>query len=435
MAWYLAASMTPENLNERVPGPLARKVGWSVFIVACALRLGAGLATGRLLNPELFEYDGMAKSLLAGNGLSFNHLHIVYHSFAPPLYPWLSAASYWIFDSLTPLMVLQVVAGGALAVVSAAIAKRLHPGWIAPLAAGLLIAVHPGLIVYNVSKAHPLTFDALFFTLAMLQALRLRERTSVRRAIELGLIIGAGALCRATLIIFLPLAALWLIWVLRSQPLKPVIRAVLIAGVCTTAIVVPWTTRCSLLHQRFVFMITTDAEDFWRGNNPNATGVTYATSEKTELEILSPAELADLTSQPDELAQADWFSARSRAFIRAHPGKFAKLTALKFFYFWWRAPLTGIEYPKSWRIGYLVYYLVIVFSAVIGLFGVWRDGATARRNLILIGVFLFALSLLQSLYYVEGRHRWAVEPILIAVSGGGVARLAQRRRRASLETS
>src|SRR5438093_5069721 len=166
--------MTPENLSGRVREPIARKVGWSVFIVACALRLAAGLATGRLLNPELFEYDGMARSLLAGNGLSFNRLHIVYHSFAPPLYPWLSAASYWIFGSLSPLMILQVIAGGWLAVLSAAVAKRLSSGWLAPLAAGLLVAFHPGLIVYNVAKAHPLTFDALFFTLAVIQAFRLR---------------------------------------------------------------------------------------------------------------------------------------------------------------------------------------------------------------------------------------------------------------------
>jgi 4-amino-4-deoxy-L-arabinose transferase-like glycosyltransferase len=319
-----------------------------------------------------------------------------------------------------------VIAGGVLAVVSAAIAKRLYPGSIAPLAAGLLIAFHPGLIVYNVSKAHPLTFDALFFTLAMLQAFRLRERTTARRAIEFGVIIGAGALCRATLIIFLPLAALWLIWVLRSQALKPVIRAVLIAGVCTTAIIVPWTIRCSLLHHRFVFMITTDAEDFWRGNNPNATGVTYATTEKTVLEMLPPEEGADLRTQPDELAEADWFSTRSRAFIREHPGRFIQLTALKFFYFWWRAPLTGIEYPNSWFIGYMAYYLVIVFSSLIGFYAVWRIGGSARQHLVLIGVFLFALSLLQSLYYVEGRHRWAVEPILIAVSGVGVAILRRR---------
>jgi 4-amino-4-deoxy-L-arabinose transferase-like glycosyltransferase len=371
----------------------------------------------------------MARSLVAGQGFSFPHLNVIYQSFAPPLYPAISALSYWICGTLTPLMMLQVLAGGALAVVSAAIARRLCPGSIAPLAAGLLIAFHPGLIVYNVSKAHPLTFDALFFTLAMHQTFRLRERTNARRAIELGIIVGAGALSRATLIIFLPLAALWLIWVLRHHTLKSILRPIVIAGLCAGAIVVPWTIRSTLLHHRFVFMITTDAEDFWRGNNPNATGVTYASNEKTELEVLPRAEFVELTSQPNELAQADWFSARSRAFIREHPGTFVKLTALKMFYFWWRAPLTGIEYPNSWLIGYMIYYLVIIVTAAIGLFGIWRSGKTARQQLLLIVAFLFALSLLQSLYYVEGRHRWAVEPILIAVSAAGVARIASRNRR------
>jgi 4-amino-4-deoxy-L-arabinose transferase-like glycosyltransferase len=430
--------MTPKNLSERVSEPLDRKVGWSVFMVACAVRLAAGLATGRLLNPEIFEYDGMARSLLAGKGLSFSHLQIVYHSFAPPLYPWLSAASYWIFGSLSPLMILQVIAGGWLAVLSAAMAKRFSSGWLAPLAAGLLVAFHPGLIVYSIAKAHPLTFDALFFTLAVLQAFRLRERMTVRRAIELGVVLGAGALSRGTLIIFLPLAALWLLWgfrrSLRTQSLKTVVRTIVIAATITTAIVIPWTIRCSLLHHRFVFMVTTDAESFWRGNNPNATGGTYAASHATELEELPRQEISDLLAQPDEIAQADWFSARSHAFIREHPGAFVRLTALKLFHFWWLAPQTGIEYPRSWFVGYMIYYVLIILGAVIGVWTVFQNGKVSREQLVLILVFLFALSLLQSLYYVEGRHRWAVEPILIAVSGAGIARLAQLRRTSLTES-
>src|SRR5438477_1976171 len=205
-------------------------VGWVVFGIAVLLRLGAGVFTGRLLHPEAFEYDHMARSLVAGHGLVFSHLGVPYHSFAPPLYPWLSAASYWLCGSLIILMMLQVVAGSALAVVGAQIARRFSAGAIAPLAAGLLIAFHPGLIIYNVNKAHPLTFDALFFTLAALQAFRLRERTTVRRAIELGVIVGVGTLSRATLIIFLPLVAMWLVWVLRKDSLKLVVRAIVVAG-------------------------------------------------------------------------------------------------------------------------------------------------------------------------------------------------------------
>src|SRR5438105_12620362 len=65
-------------------------VGWVVFGIAFLLRLGAGVFTGGLLHPEAFEYDHMARSLVAGHGLVFLHLGVTYHSFAPPLYPLLS---------------------------------------------------------------------------------------------------------------------------------------------------------------------------------------------------------------------------------------------------------------------------------------------------------------------------------------------------------
>jgi len=409
-------------------------VGWVVFGIAFLLRLGAGVRRGQLLHPEIFEYDGMAQSLVAGHGLVFEHLQISYHSFAPPLYSWLSAASYWLCGSLIVLMMLQVVAGSALAVVAAQIARRFSAGAIAPLAAGLLIAFHPGLIIYCVAKAHPLTFDALFFTLAVLQAFRLRERMIARRAIELGVIVGAGTLSRATLIIFLPLVAVWLVWVLRKGSLKLVVRAIVVAGLCTTAIVIPWTIRTSLLHHRFVFMLTTDAEDFWRGNNPNATGGAYFSPEQLQLDKLDPAELADLKDQPDEIAQAEWFSVRSHAFIREHPREFIRLTGVKFLYFWWVAPQAGVLYPKSWFLAYMMYYVLELMLAMIGAWSIWRMGHLARQQLLLIATFLLALSLLQSLYYVEGRHRWAVEPILIAISGVGVGSIAARRHRLATQT-
>ena len=56
----------------------SRRFDWSIlFLLAFALRLGVGLATGRLAHPELFEYDAMAKNLLNGHGLTYTHLGIV----------------------------------------------------------------------------------------------------------------------------------------------------------------------------------------------------------------------------------------------------------------------------------------------------------------------------------------------------------------------
>src|SRR6185295_4587027 len=103
-----------------------------------------------------------------------------------------------------------------------------------------------------------------------------------------------------------------------------------------------------------------------------------------------------------------------------------KLTWLKFFHFWWYAPQTGALYARTPFVLYMAYYIVCVLLAAIGGRALVRRGGAPARQLALMVVFMLALSALQSLYYVEGRHRWAVEPMLLALSGGGVATLIVR---------
>lgn len=62
-------------------------------------------------------------------------------------------------------------------------------------------------------------------------------------------------------------------------------------------------------------------------------------------------------------------SKRARAFIRDHPGAFARLFLRKLFYFWWCAPTTGLLYPRPWLWAYLTYYVGVVLLAAAG---VWR---------------------------------------------------------------
>lgn len=173
---------------------------------------------------------------------------------------------------------------------------------------------------------------------------------------------------------------------------------------------------------------------FWRGNNPYATGSSWIDANHTVLEALPAEEMRDLEKQPDELSQARWFKTRAFTFVREEPERFIRLTAKKFLYFWWFSPQTGVHYPRGWFQIYLAYYLFALVSAAAG---VWRVvGGSGEGNRIaqvfLIAAFLFALSALQSFYYVEGRHRWAVEPMILALSGGGVAALTGRQRAALL---
>ncbi len=406
-------------------------VPWAVGAVALLVRLAAAVATGGLWDPELNEYAAIARNMLRGDGFTYGHHGIVYHSYAPPMHAWLTAAAYWLSGSIVPLMLLQIAAGAALAAMTAVVANRLFGGWLAGAAAGALVAFHPGLVVYSATKAHPLAFDALFFTFALLQSYRLVERPTTRRAVELGIIVGIGTLSRATIVIFLPIAGLWLLIVTPWASWGRALRNAVVAGLCAAAVVAPWTIRNTLLHHRFVFLLTTDSDDFWRGNNPFATGHSYIDAERIVLDALSPEERRDLQQQPDELAQRDWFATRAKAFIRDDPGAFVRLTVLKFFYFWWFGPQTGVLYPRMWRLLYMAYYVTALVLAGVGVRRLARAGGPPIGQALVLGAFLLGLSALQSLYYVEGRHRWAVEPMVLVLSGGGVAALVGRRSGAS----
>jgi len=401
----------------------------AVGATALLVRLVAAVATDGLWDPELNEYAALARNMLRGDGFTYSHHGVVYFSFAPPMHAWLTAGSYWLSGSIVPLMLLQLASGAALAVVVGMIASRLFGGWRAGAAAGLLVALHPGLVVYSATKAHPLAFDALFFSLALLQSYRLVEHTTIRRAVELGVIVGIGTLSRATIIIFLPIAGLWLLMVTPRSSWWQVVRSAVVAGLCASAIVAPWTIRNTLLHHQFVFLLTTDSDDFWRGNNPFATGHSYVDDTRIVLDLMPAEERLDLLRQPDELAQREWFSTHAWAFIRANPERFVSLTVTKFFYFWWFAPQTGVLYPAAWRLLYQVYYGGALICAFVGVRRLARDGGPPVAKALVLGAFLLSLSALQSLYYVEGRHRWAVEPMLLALSGGGIASLLKRDSR------
>ena len=411
----------------RPAGDAYRLVVWAVAATALAARIGVAIATDGPRNPQLSEYDAIARRMLAGLGFSYEHLDVVYYSFIAPMPAWISAASYWLTGSLVAAIILQIIAGTTLAVVGSAVAERLFGGWIAPLAAGLLVALHPGLTLYSAAKLHSLAFDSLFFTLAVLQLFRLAERPTTRRALALGALVGIGAYARATIVVILPIGAVWLFIASPVASRRKAVGSAILAMLCAAAVIAPWSIRNSLRHHRFVFMLTTDSEVFWRGNNPYATGSSYIDAEHLVLDALPPDEVRDLHRQPNEIAQAEWFRARAMNFVRTHPAEFARLTVRKFFYFWWFSPQVGVNYPVRWAQLYMAYYVMVVLLAGIGVWRIVHADSRKRAMLTLMGAFLLSIGALQSVYYVEGRHRWAVEPMLLALGGGGVAALLQRR--------
>ena len=393
-------------------------------MLAVGLRLAGGWATHSFSHPQLFEYEDIARSLLLGEGFVYRHLGgVKYYAFDAPLYPSICAAVYWLTGgSVSALLFVQIMVAGATTFFVSVLSYRLF-GWRAGLFSGLLVAVHPGLIIYASLKVHQLVFDVLCFIWLFWQLLEVYAKRTVRVYLVLGLAFGISLLERPTAAAFLPVAIAWLILTKpkNERPREFRLGAAVLIVACL--VIAPWIARNAFRLHHFVFIRSTNWEVFWRGNNPEATGHSYINANQTVLDSLSAKSLQELKSLPDELAQGQWFREQAFAFIRQHPGSFAWLTLKKFYYFWWFAPQSGVRYPKGWLLGYKGFYSVILLFSIIGGWGLLRSGTQVQRHsLFLIVAMLLALSFVYSFHYVEGRHRWAVEPLIIIIAGVGVSR-------------
>lgn len=51
--------------------------------VAAVVRLTVAVATGGLWHPEVWEYESIARGILAGQGFTYVHTDVLYRSYCP----------------------------------------------------------------------------------------------------------------------------------------------------------------------------------------------------------------------------------------------------------------------------------------------------------------------------------------------------------------
>src|SRR2546425_5241701 len=86
-----------------------------------------------------------------------------------------------------------------------------------------------------------------------------------------------------------------------------------------------------------------------------------------------------------------------------------------------------------WLGAYQVYALVICAFGIIGALTILRSGSPAERQLLgVLAAISLTLAVIHALAYVEGRHRWGVEPLLLLVSARGIFVAAGSLRNANL---
>jgi hypothetical protein len=396
-------------------------------LAAVLVRAVAAVALGAWRAPEAFETEPIVRNLLGGRGYTYEYLGTTYHSFHSILpYDLLTALVYALTRGSQAAMlgVQWLVAGLSCVVVWRLGARLAHPA-VGVIAAWLL-ALHPGLVVYDATKLQQISFDVLTIALAILSFARWAERPSTARAVASGLVSGLLLYERGTMGLFFLVAVVWVKRVAKLSWGRWLRHA---AGFALAAalVVAPWMIRNALIHRRFVPMMTTTWLALWKGNNEAATGTEYAADGRPVMSHRS-IELRRALEGATETQQMDVFRDAALTFIREHPARVAALYGQKLWFFWWRSPHTGLGYASAWATIYSAWYLIVVLCGVVGVMSLRRQGEAtwAMARLILWLGALFSAG--QCLFYVAGRHRWMIEPILALLSAAGLWRLWQTMR-------
>jgi hypothetical protein len=229
-----------------------------------------------------------------------------------------------------------------------------------------------------------------------------------------GVALGMNLMTRPTFFLA-GLSALSVRWLARHASWQQMI-AVIAIGLAVGA---PWIGRNWILLGR-PLLISTSFEDVWKGNNPMSSGSSFLAPGEDVFSV-APLDLRFRIWHADELQANDVFAQEALSFIEQRPEQFASLFVRKFVYFWWLPQPAGLLYPPSWLATYQVYASVIYAFAVVGIVGILRAGSAEERNLLAtLAAIGFSLAVIHALAYVEGRHRWGLEPLLLLLTARGM---------------
>jgi 4-amino-4-deoxy-L-arabinose transferase-like glycosyltransferase len=392
---------------------------FAIAVLAFALRLAYAAATGELRSPQVWETEEIATNLIEHHEFTFQYTHdaLISRAYIEPMYPFVAAGVYLVTNhSLMAMVLLQLLIAAAtvwlLGRVATLASSRIDVG----IVAALLMAVHPGFIRYS-CVLHPLVFDAFFFVAAGGALIRYRQLPTLRRALAAAAIIGLGVLTRPTILLFL-LPLVWITW-RTSETLKTrLIRSAAITAV-TLAVVAPWTIRNAVVLHDFVLTRSGTGFVFWLGHNPSTTG-SALDAEGRPVIFHAPPELLRRIAAADELTRDRIFMQEAMDYIRRDPAAAVVRVIKRLGYFWWFSPQWGLLYGTRVKIVYIAWWTMLLLFWILG-------AVQSRRfDVWFLSAMAFLVSCGQSVCYVEGRHRLAVEALILPMVATGVLWLLHR---------
>ena len=420
-----------------VEQPFARVVrkGGSAGLILLIVSVTALKAVAVLLflrQPTQQEDAKLAVSLLRTGTFTLRHLGADNHSYQFPLYPTMVAGAYRILGARPAAvgllnLVLNALTAWVLVLVLGKffdridVAGRLRWARAATLWVCLVaFLLHPFISYYVMHNVHPLPLDLLAFYGPLLLVFRYFDRGNrTSDLVLLGVATGLVMLTRpphiVTLLPLLIIAAASSGWFAALRRTTFVVSIALLVGV-------PWLVH-NYRTDGILGYTSTTGEILWKGALANSDGSNFLLDGRRHIDALSDTEL-ERVSTMSVAEQNRFFMGKYVASLGRQPGQVAWMFLVKLRNFFWFRSLLGNEYSASIRRWMPLYEVPYAAALLLALLSIPRLGAGTWP----VWSMIVGLGLLQSVFYVETRHRVAIEPLLVFLATLSIASMWPGRR-------
>ncbi len=388
--------------------------------LAFILRLAVAFQLDIPVISDALDYDRYARGLVTQSPVYGWPGQLMWHplgsfTYRPPGYPWFIAAIYFVFG-MRPEAVFVVQALLSALVVGASFFVALETGF-RDEGFALIVSVLVALFSHQVLYTGVLYSEVLYEALVIASLLGVywirRSKRQLLAAAGVGLIAGFACITRTEAVVFVPLAAIWLLAAPAERPgaawaaRLPIPSVFLCASLLVVGLVV---ARNYQLQGRAMGVASNGGLNFYLG--------IQETPGLPDSELLQSKETVRAMGLP-ELEEERYFYQLAFAYLRSHPQTLPRVLAAKL-YRTFLGPDSVWHYRPSWPVllaeeiwWRFVFLGLFLFGGVLA---VWRQ----RRELWLLLFSLAPLFVASTAFYGISRLRMPYMPEMLIVGCWGL---------------
>jgi len=371
----------------------------------------------------------------------------------PPGYPYFLAAVYKITgQSYLGARLVQMVLGLVNCWLAFLLGRVLFNRAVGLILAGFG-ACYWGLIYYEGELHAPVLLVTLSLTFLLVMAQWL-ERPAIWRALLAGILLGLLALVRPNTLLFVPVAAGWMWWLIRrdGSGVRALVPAVVLI-VSAMAVIAPATIRNYLVADDLVLISANGAINLYIGNNDTSDGVTtripdlQAWTGESGWSCFSYDKVVQGISESEGRSMkyseiSRYFWKRGLDYITSYPSRFTALNMRRGALFWGPAEVSNnkaIAFEKSnSRVldpipGFPVFLALSLLGGGLLLVDRRKTASAPESQLVrashvgpltaLAGLYILTIFLSFLPFLAAARFRISVVPIVFVFGAYGVYRL------------